>query len=222
MPENAGRSQRFSPETVVSRYAVVSRFYDWWARLTETKALARALELSEIHDGMNILEVAVGTGRLFSRIVTRNPHGRNTGLDLSPHMLARARKRLARMRSATWGLQIGSADTLPYRDETFDRVFNTYMLDLLPVDAFPGVLTEFNRVLRPGGRLILVTFGFGRAWYHRFWFWVARTFPALLPNCQPVHLSDLSRYGFRVVHTEMVSQNTFPSAMVIAEKVERV
>ena len=220
MPDHVVMDREFSPQTVVSRYAVVARFYDLWARLTEDRALTEALSWAEIRDGMSILEVAVGTGRLFSRIVVRNPHGRNIGLDLSPHMLARARKRLARMRSAAWELQIGSADALPYRDRTFDRVFNTYMLDLLPVEAFPGVLAEFCRVLRPGGRLVLVTFGFGRAWYHRLWFWLARTFPALLTYCRPVRFSDLSRYGLNVVHTAAVSQNTFPSEIVIAEKGE--
>lgn len=211
----------FSPQSIISQYAVLSRFYDLWALLTEDKAMKQALRLSGIHDGMNILEVAVGTGRLFAKIVAQNPNGRNEGVDISPNMLFRARQRLARMPTAAWNLQIGNAYDLPYKDSTFDLVFNTYMLDLLPEEDFPKVLREFHRVLRPGGRLVIVTFGFGKFWYNRFWFWLARRFPALLTNCRPVRLSDvIEKNGFRILHTEFVSQNTFPSDIAIAAKGE--
>ena len=52
-------------------------FYNVWATLTETKAQDRAIEFANIQDEIVILDVAVGTGRLFNRIVKRNPNGRN-------------------------------------------------------------------------------------------------------------------------------------------------
>lgn len=213
--------RQFSSQTTTSHYAAVSRFYDLWALLTEDKAVKRALQLSGLHDGMDALEVAVGTGRLFAQIVARNPHGRNEGIDLSAAMLARARKRLAETLAANWTLQTGSAFNLPYEDDSFDLVFNTYMLDLLPEEEFPKALGEFQRVLRPGGRLVLVTFGFGQFRFKRFWYWLAKTFPALLTNCRPVHVNDvIEALGLRITHAEPVSQNTFPSDIAIAVKEE--
>lgn len=221
MSEPSILPRTFSPQTVTSHYASVAWFYDLWARLTEDKAVNRALQLADIHDGMDILEVAVGTGRLFQEIVVQNPHGRNEGVDLSPDMLAHARKCLSKTSASAWSLQIGSAFSLPFPDNTFDLVFNTYMLDLLPEADFPKALGEFHRVLRPGGRLALVTFGFGEFWFNRFWFWLAKTFPALLTYCRPVRVENfIEQTGLRIIHGEFVSQNTFPSDIAIALKGE--
>ena len=175
MPEPSILPRTFSSQTVTSHYASVAWFYDLWARLTEDKALQRAFHLADIQDGMDILEVAMGGGRLFQKIVAQNPEGRNEGVDLSPDMLAHARKRLSSSPAAAWNLQTGSALALPFPDNTFNLVFNTYMLDLLPEADFSKALGEFQRVLRPGGRLALVTFGFGELWFNRFWFWLAET-----------------------------------------------
>jgi ubiquinone/menaquinone biosynthesis C-methylase UbiE len=212
-------SRTFTPQTTTRAYAAVAWFYDLWSLLTETRAVKRALALAQVQDNLAVLEVAVGTGRLFSQIVERNPHGRNEGMDLSPAMLAHARKRLQQAPSAAYKLQQGSAYELPYEDDSFDLVFNTYMLDLLPEQDFPKVLAEFRRVLKPSGKLVLVSFGFGARWFNRFWYWLARVFPALLTNCRPVRMSQVvSQVGFGDLHVEHISQNTFPSDIVVAEK----
>ena len=123
--------------------------------------------------------------------------------------------------AAGWNLQTGSAFALPFPDNTFDLVINTYMLDLLPGADSPKVLREFHRVLRPSGRLVLVTFGLGEFWFNRFWFWLAKTFPALLTNWRPVRVDHLiEQIGMGIIHNESVSQNTFPSDITIAVKGE--
>ena len=222
MSERIVLPRTFSPQTLTRHYAAVAWFYDLWAWLTEDKAVKRAFRLAEIHDGMDILEVAVGTGRLFRKIVARNPNGRNEGIDLSPDMLARARKRLSRVSGASWNLQTGSAFQLPYPDNSFDRVFNSFMLDLLPVEDIPKAVSEFQRVLRPDGRLVLVNFGFGDRWYNGFWYWVAKHFPTLLTNCRPVRPQQaIQRAGLNIIHEETISQNTFPSEIIIATKGEK-
>ena len=219
MTENQILVRTFKPQTTTKQFAAVAWFYDFWALLTENKAVHRALALAQVQDGSAVLEVAVGTGGLFSEIVERNPHGRNEGTDISPAMLARARKRLRKMKPDTCKLQAGSAYELHYEDNTFDLLFNTYMLDLLPEQDFPKVLAEFRRVLKPHGRLVLVSFGFGTHWFNRFWFWLARVFPALLTNCRPVSLSQtVTQAGLHNLHVEHISQTTFPSDIIIAEK----
>ena len=219
MTEHPILVRTFKPQTTTGQYAAVAWFYDLWALLTENKAVLRALTLADIQDGSSVLEVAVGTGRLFSKIVERNLHGKNEGMDISPAMLARARRRLQKFPSGTYQLQPGSTYELPYQDSTFDLLFNTYMLDLLPEQDFMKVLGEFKRVLKPGGRIVLVSFGFGMHWYNRFWYWLAKIFPSLLTNCRPVRIGQIATLvGFHNLHVERISQTTFPSDIVVAEK----
>lgn len=47
----------------------IAGIYDIWGRLTESRAMARAIELADIEDGQSILEVAVGTGVAFREIL---------------------------------------------------------------------------------------------------------------------------------------------------------
>ena len=96
------------------------------------------------------LEVGIGTGlNLPHYPVGLNP----TGLDLSPEMLALAR---ARAQQEGRGVELLEADAqdLPFPDECFDTVVCTYALCSVPDDS--RVVSEMGRVLKPGGRLILV------------------------------------------------------------------
>jgi ubiquinone/menaquinone biosynthesis C-methylase UbiE len=156
---------RFTPmnlskDDVRRIYARLSRIYDSWGMLTESKAVDKAFLLAGIRNGESILEVAVGTGRVFERIVSANKDGKNEGIDLSPDMLNVARKRLRRHSNYT--LQVADTYSLPYPDDTFDLVMNSYMFDLLPEEDFSRVLLEFKRVLKPGGRTVITSMTQGR------------------------------------------------------------
>lgn len=212
--KNTVLEREFSEKSVKDSYAVVAWFYDLWSRLTEAKAARRVLDRADIQDGESVLEVAVGTGLLFADVVRRNPHGRSEGVDLSPAMLERAAKRLSDQPADRYHLQTASAYDLPFPASTFDVLLNNYMLDLLPAADFASVLSEFRRVLKPGGRAVIAAFGFGDRPYHRFWLWLARHFPALLTDCRPIALhQSLISAGFESVQEEAVSQNTFPSTV---------
>ena len=62
MKNNKTLTRRLSEEGVKNSYALVVWFYDQWGRLTESKALHRAIQLANIQNGEYILEAAVGTG----------------------------------------------------------------------------------------------------------------------------------------------------------------
>ena len=98
----------------------------------------------------NALEVAIGTGL---NLPNYPPGVRLTGIDLTPEMLA-----LARTRADDLGILVtfceGDAQALPFDDGTFDTVLCTYAMCSVP-DERRAVL-EMKRVLKPGGRLILV------------------------------------------------------------------
>lgn len=97
-----------------------------------------------------VLEVAVGTGL---NLEAYPPHVTLTGLDLSEAMLDIARSRATKLgRSAS--LQQGDAHALPFDDASFDSVVCTFGLCAIPDHT--KAIAEMTRVLRPGGRLILV------------------------------------------------------------------
>jgi len=201
------------------RYTSIANVYDVWGKLTESKAQTRCLELVNIADGESILEVAVGTGLTFSRILKRNPSGLNEGVDLTAAMLAQARQKAELSGSSNYNLRVGDAYQLPFEDNSFDVLVNNYMFDLLPQEDFEHVLAEFGRVLRAGGRLILVNMAREGHWYNQLWEAVYRFQPGWLGGCRGVSLLPyVQRAGFRNSKREFISQMTFPSEIIYGER----
>jgi ubiquinone/menaquinone biosynthesis C-methylase UbiE len=97
-----------------------------------------------------VLEVAVGTGLNLPRYP---PGAAVTGLDLSRPMLAVARERAVEIGRPV-ALVEGDAQALPFADRTFDTVVCTLGLCSVPDDR--AAIAEMYRVLRPGGRLLLL------------------------------------------------------------------
>ena len=200
-------------------YKNVVWFYDFWSRLTESKAARHVIDFAEIMDGETILEIACGTGLVFEQIVKRNPNGKNTGIDLSPDMLGKARKRLGKIKNGNYELKEGDALNLGFAENTFDLLINNFMVDLMPSDTFDILAKSFYRVTKPNGRLIVSTFSFGKKKINRFWFWVAKYFPDILTGCRPVSFkTNLINAGFEIEKSIEISQNTFPSEITRARK----
>ncbi len=200
---------------VADIYRKIAPSYDLWAWMTESKARNRCLQMAAIQDGEDVLEVAVGTGLAFERILQSNPSGRNEGIDLTEAMLVRAEKRAAKSGSSNYRLRVGDAYDLDFPDKSFDVLINNYMFDLLPQQDFQIVLAEFNRVLRPGGRLAMVNMTTGQRWYNGIWERIYRINPALLGGCRSVSLlPQIELCGFTQTRREYVSQLTFPSEII--------
>jgi ubiquinone/menaquinone biosynthesis C-methylase UbiE len=99
-----------------------------------------------------VLELGCGTGNL-QRSLAQYPEVRwPVGLDASPQMLGITLRKLIRA-----GLPIqllrGVAQALPFAEQSFDSVVATFPTDYI-ID--PATLAEIGRVLRPGGRLVVV------------------------------------------------------------------
>jgi SAM-dependent methyltransferase len=98
-------------------------------------------------DGV-IADVGCGTGAT-SRILA--DLGLDVvGIDLSPNMIAEARRRNADLR-----FQVGSMTKLDFDDVSFEGICAWYSVIHIPDDQLPHVLAEFRRVLRPGGWVLL-------------------------------------------------------------------
>ena len=104
---------------------------------------------------------------------------------------------------------------LPFEDEAFDVVMNQYLLDILPVEDFIPILLEFKRVLKAGGRIVLVNMTKGERWLNQIYEGIYRLKPPLLAGCRGVMaLPFLKEIGFDQFQREFVSQLGFPSEVV--------
>jgi demethylmenaquinone methyltransferase/2-methoxy-6-polyprenyl-1,4-benzoquinol methylase len=111
----------------------------------------RALSRAGLERDMAVLDVAVGTGALAREAAgLLGPPGRVVGIDPSPGMLAQARMRVS------IPVVQGLAEHLPFRSESFDFLSMGYALR--HVSDLRATFREYHRVLRPGGRLLILEF----------------------------------------------------------------
>ena len=200
-------------------YNGMAWYYDVWAHFTEKKAQDKAIEISNIKDGLTIRDVAVGTGNLFKRILKSNSSGFNIGIDISKGMLTKAKSKLSKQPSQNYSLEIGSAFNIKMDNHTVDILFNNYMFDLIPFNQMGSIINEFFRVLKPGGKLVLVNMTkaerFGAGVYERIY----RIYPLVMGGCRGVKQNNLlTEYGFKVITREYVQQMLFPSEVILATK----
>jgi demethylmenaquinone methyltransferase/2-methoxy-6-polyprenyl-1,4-benzoquinol methylase len=108
-------------------------------------------------DGQRLLDVAGGTGDVAFRFLGRAPGASATVLDMTESMLIEGQKRAEAAQLADrldW--IVGDAMALPFPDNSFDRY--TISFGIRNVTRIPDALSEAFRVLRPGGRLMVLEF----------------------------------------------------------------
>lgn len=124
--------------------------WNWDTPAGRSRAERRArmyVEHAGLRPGKLALEVGCGTGLFLAQVAESGATVR--ALDLSTHLLAKARARLGGR--ANVALQCGNAEQMPYPDGTFDAVYGSSVLHHLDLDR---ALREVFRVLRPGGRMV--------------------------------------------------------------------
>ncbi|HQU69762.1 MAG TPA: bifunctional demethylmenaquinone methyltransferase/2-methoxy-6-polyprenyl-1,4-benzoquinol methylase UbiE [Albidovulum sp.] len=107
--------------------------------------------------GQRLLDVAGGTGDIAFRFLGRAPEARATVLDMTESMLIEGRKRAeAENLSDRLDWVVGDAMALPFADSTFDVY--TISFGIRNVTRIPDALSEAFRVLKPGGRIMVLEF----------------------------------------------------------------
>ena len=100
---------------------------------------------------LEALDVGCGTGFLTFELAARGH--RVTGVDFAPSMIAQARRK-ASERAVSVKFEEGDAEQLPFSPASFDLVISRHVLWTLPHPE--AAIDEWKRVLRPGGRLVVV------------------------------------------------------------------
>jgi len=147
-PPNARRARE--TERVLGVYEKEAPKYDRQMRFFERLLFAGGREWACSQAAGEVLEIAVGTGRNLPQY----PEDVGlTGSELSRAMLEIARAR-ARELGRDADLRIADAQALDFPDESFDTVVCTLSLCTIPDDR--AAVAEVRRVLRPGGRFLLL------------------------------------------------------------------
>ncbi|HSA99143.1 MAG TPA: methyltransferase domain-containing protein [Anaerolineales bacterium] len=149
-----------SKEAARASYNRLSRWYDLVAGGTEKKYRDWGLEKLAARSDEKVLEIGFGTGHcLVSLAKAVGPAGHVTGVDISDGMLAIAQERLRQEGLAERvELHSGDAANLDFLEAgSLDGVFMSFTLELFDNPEIPRVLQECHRILKPGGRLAVVS-----------------------------------------------------------------
>ena len=212
-------------EAVRRAYDLWSHVYDVVAKPWEHGARMQALAALGTGAGHRILDVGIGPGAYFSQVVRAAGPGASVyGVDFSDKMVRHARRRLRREGGSGRATVIeADALTLPFADESFDTVTSSYVLDLMPIEVIVCALNEFRRVLRPGGRTVIVNLTKQSpdrtTWYERCYQALPpRAQAYVLGGCRPVRLAHIVKAaGFSPPRRTVVRQ-ALSSEILVASK----
>jgi ubiquinone/menaquinone biosynthesis C-methylase UbiE len=149
--DNAVIQRRFW-DVVYDRLAFLYDGVDWFTGNTTHRLRQRALRHLP-PEGSRVLEIGFGSGRLHADLAGQYEMA---GLDRAPGMVRLTQQRLASQGLAS-DLRVGDVAALPWADHTFAAVLSTFAFSAFP-DA-DVALDEMVRVLKPGGRVIIVDAG---------------------------------------------------------------
>tara|TARA_Y100000590_G_scaffold87378_1_gene97975 strand:+ start:585 stop:1304 length:720 start_codon:yes stop_codon:yes gene_type:complete len=114
----------------------------------------RFIKHLNIADNNKILDVATGTGDIVRHIISKN-NVTIVGIDISDQMIKLAKNNIKSNKSSLeW--QVGDAENLPYLDKSFDII--TISFGFRNFTNYDKALSEFNRVLKDGGKLGILEF----------------------------------------------------------------
>jgi demethylmenaquinone methyltransferase / 2-methoxy-6-polyprenyl-1,4-benzoquinol methylase len=151
-PEKAAVRSMF--DRIAPRYDLLNRLLSAGVDQRWRRA---SVDLLALPPGSRVLDVCTGTADLLVEFLRRDPGHAGVGVDLSGEMLVRgARKLRQRGLAGRSALASGDAERLPLRDGRFDGALIAFGIRNVGEPA--TALREIHRVLRPGGRLVVLEF----------------------------------------------------------------
>ena len=203
-------------------YDRISGVYDYLTGTSERRYSAMALNLLSVGEGQSVLEIGCGTGHSLKRIAELvGRTGKAYGVDISAGMLHVAGKRLAGAGlTDRVELYCGDALSLPYVGSAFHAVFMSFTLELFDTPEIPLLLREVKRVLRPGGKLGVISMSAenGASLMLRLYQWAHGKWPAYI-DCRPIYVERaLKHAGYAISSREKVKLFGLPVEIAVASK----
>ena len=199
-------------------YDRLSRWYDLFAG-SEKKFMETGLQLLAVQAGERILEIGFGTGHALVTIAQQvGKSGLAVGIELSPGMIAVARKRFQAAGPADSASMVrGDGTHLPLLPHIFDAIFLSFTVELFSEAEIPILLRECCRVLKPDGRLSVVSLAKRDTLACRVYEWGHDRWPTLL-DCRPIELSKiLEAVGFHVQDAMVQTMWGLPVEIVLGK-----
>lgn len=202
-----------SREQARANYDRMARWYDLFAG-GEARFTRAGLRLLDVRAGEAVLEIGFGTGHaLLALARAAGTAGLAAGVELSPGMIAVARAREPKLHDH---MVNGDALRLPFGAACFDALLLSFTLELFPEREIPVVLGECRRVLRPGGRLGVVSMARSGSLACRLYGWAHRRWPGVL-DCRPIDLVEwLRRARYRLERVERRTMWGLPVEIALA------
>jgi len=202
-------------------YNKISRVYDLLSERSEAPMRKAGMELLRPKPRESILEIGFGTGHsLVSLAKAVGPKGKVFGLELSDKMAKLAKENLAKAGLLDRArIRCGDAAQLPYPAGSVDGVFMSFTLELFDTPEIPKVLDECKRVLRPGGRIVVV--GMSKEGPKdllvNVFEWTHKHFPKFL-DCRPIYVRRaLEAAGF-TARKSLVKHMWIPVEIILGIK----
>jgi demethylmenaquinone methyltransferase/2-methoxy-6-polyprenyl-1,4-benzoquinol methylase len=139
-------------ESTRDAYGRIARFYDTLLEPVNAPLRAIGWTLHPTDESMSVLDVGCGTGAHLEIYVESGAEC--VGLDSSPAMLEQASTRLGDRAD----LELGDATALPHSDSSFDLVFTSLFLHELEESVRAMAVSEMARVVKPGGRVLIIDY----------------------------------------------------------------
>lgn len=191
----------------------------------EDPALDDLIAHADFGSAESVCEFGCGTGRLALQLLSNYlPSSASyMGSDVSETMVHLARQKVAPFGARARIEHTDGAIQFDLPDNSVNRVVSTYVLDLLSDDDMRKVITESGRVLKPGGKLCLVSLTVGRTAATRIvsalWAAVYHLRASLVGGCRPIRLRQLFQApGWEIGYQNIVSRFGIASEVLIASK----
>jgi ubiquinone/menaquinone biosynthesis C-methylase UbiE len=183
-------------------YNKISQFYDLLSERSEAPMRKAGLYQLKAAEGEKILEIGFGTGHTLVALAEAvGSRGKVFGVDLSDRMVNLARENLKKAGLLEQVLlRCGDAAQLPYAENSMDGVFMSFTLELFDTPDILQVLGECKRVLRPGGRIVVVGMSKngGRDPLVSVYEWTHKHFPKFV-DCRPIYVQRaVADAGFKI------------------------
>jgi ubiquinone/menaquinone biosynthesis C-methylase UbiE len=205
------------------------KFYDSFGskqdlqRFYENPAIDKLLAHADFEHAQNVFELGFGTGRIAEELLRSRLSltCRYSGIDISATMAGLAGERLQPWHGRVSLMLSDGTGHIDAPEGAFDRFFSTYVLDLMSKDAIRGVLAEALRVLKPEGKLCLISLTEGKGLLSgivtAIWKSLYALQPTITGGCRPVELLDhITPEKWRIEYHDDVSSFGITSEIVVA------